>query len=224
MLPRVVVFNEMSVDGRITGFDSDMGRYYGLAARWEADAMLSGSNTLLDAYGPEESLEEDGSAFEPPRRDPDDRRLLLVVVDSRGRLRSWSRLRKEPYWRDVIALCSRATAQSHLDYLRARHVETIVTGAEQVDLRAALEELNARHGVEVVRVDSGGTLNGALLRAGLVNEVSVLINPCLVGGATPLTIFQAPGPPRPEDVIPLKLIHFEQVADGALWLRYEVAR
>jgi 2,5-diamino-6-(ribosylamino)-4(3H)-pyrimidinone 5'-phosphate reductase len=158
MLPRVVMFNEISVDGRIDGFSVDMGRYYGLAARWEADAMLSGSNTLLNAYGPEESLEVDDSAFEPPSRDPEDTRQLLVVADSRGRLRSWHRLRKEPYWRDVIALCSRATPQSALDYLRARHVETIVVGAEQVDLRAALEELNTRHGVELVRVDSGGTL------------------------------------------------------------------
>ena len=222
MLPRVVMFNEISVDGRIDGFSVDMGRYYGLAARWEADAMLSGSNTLIDAYGPEQSLEEDDSAFEPPSRDPKDSRLLLVVADSRGRLRSWHRLRKEPYWRDVIALCSRATPQSALDYLRARHVETIVAGAERVDLRAALEELNARHGVELVRVDSGGTLNGALLRAGLVSEVSVLINPCLVGGAAAGTIFRAPDLAVPGDVIPLKLVHLEQVADDAVWLRYEV--
>jgi 2,5-diamino-6-(ribosylamino)-4(3H)-pyrimidinone 5'-phosphate reductase len=103
-------------------------------------------------------------------------------------------------------------------------VETIVVGAEQVDLRAALEELNTRHGVELVRVDSGGTLNGALLRAGLVSEVSVLINPSLVGGANPGTIFQAPGLAASGDVIPLKLIHLEQVADDGVWLRYEVVR
>jgi len=222
MLPRVVMFNEISVDGRIDGFSVDMGRYYGLAARWEADAMLSGSNTLLNAYGPEESLENDDPAFEPPNRDSEDSRQLLVVADSRGRLRSWHLLRQEPYWRDVIALCSQATPQSVLETLRAHHVETIVAGAEQVDLRAALEELNARYGVELVRVDSGGTLNGALLRAGLVSEVSVLINPCLVGGATAGTIFRAPDLAPPEDVIPLKLIHLEQVADDAVWLRYEV--
>ena len=63
MLPRVVMFNEISVDGRIDGFSVDMGRYCGLAARWEADAMLSGSNTLLDAYGPEQSLEEDDAVW-----------------------------------------------------------------------------------------------------------------------------------------------------------------
>ena len=115
MLPRVVLFNEVSVDGRIDGFSVDMGRYYGLAARWEVDATLAGSNTLLNAYGPEESLEEDSSAFEPPSRDPEDPRQLLVVVDSRGRLRSWSRLRQEPYWRDVIALCSRSTPREALE-------------------------------------------------------------------------------------------------------------
>ena len=221
MLPRVVLFNEVSVDGRIDGFSVDMGRYYGLAARWEADATLAGSNTLLNAYGPEESLEEDSPAFEPPRRDPEDSRQLLVVPDSRGRLRSWSRLRQEPYWRDVIALCSRSTPREALEYLRARHVETIVTGTERVDLRAALEELNARHGVELVRADSGGTLNGALLRAGLVSEVSVLINPSLVGGASPGTIFRAPDLAE-AGVIPLRLFHLEEMADGAVWLRYEV--
>ena len=221
MLPRVVLFNEVSVDGRIDGFSGDMGMYYGLAARLDADAMLSGSNTLLKAYGPEESLEEDDSAFEPPIRDPEDSRQLLVVPDSRGRLRSWSRLRQEPYWRDVIALCSRSTPREALEFLRARHVETIVAGAERVDLREALEELNARHGVELVRADCGGVLNGALLRAGLVSEVSVLINPCLVGGVDPGTIFRAADLVE-AGVIPLKLIHLEKVEDGAVWLRYEV--
>jgi riboflavin biosynthesis pyrimidine reductase len=52
--------------------------------------------------------------------------------------------------------------------------------------------------------------------------VSVLINPCLVGGVTPGTIFQAPDRAAPGDVISLKLIHLEQVSDGAVWLRYEV--
>ena len=33
----------------------------------------------------------------------------------------------------------------------------------------------------VVRVDSGGGLNGALLQAGPVDEVSLLVHPCLVG-------------------------------------------
>jgi len=52
-------------------------------------------------------------------------------------------------------LCSRATPQTYLDYLRQKQVEFIVAGDERVDLRAALEELNVRYGVKVIRVDSG---------------------------------------------------------------------
>ena len=56
-------------------------------------------------------------------------------------------------------------------------------------MRAALESLNQQHGVKVLRVDSGGTLNSVLLAAGLVDEVSVLIHPFLAGGEPGPTMF-----------------------------------
>jgi 2,5-diamino-6-(ribosylamino)-4(3H)-pyrimidinone 5'-phosphate reductase len=224
MLPRVVLHNEMSVDGRLDWLTVDMGLYYSLAERWQADAMLSGSNTLLNAYPPEAVAEGDQAAFEPPEKDPDDPSQLLVVVDSRGRLRNWHLLRREPYWRDVVALCSRATPGAYLDYLQERHVAYIIAGEDHVDLRAALQELNARHGVQLVRVDSGGTLNGVLLRAGLVDEVSVLVNPSLVGGTTPRSIFQAPDLTSNQGVVKLKLNHIERIEGDVVWLRYDVIR
>jgi 2,5-diamino-6-(ribosylamino)-4(3H)-pyrimidinone 5'-phosphate reductase len=222
MLPRVVLHNEMSVDGRIDWLSVNMELYYGLAGRWKADAMLSGSNTLLNAYAPELVAAEDQAALQPREQDPNDGRQLLVVVDSRGRLRNWHLLRKEPYWREVLALCSRSTPDTYLDYLHERHVEYIVAGQDRVDLRAALEELNARHGVQLVRVDSGGILNGVLLRAGLVDEVSVLVNPSLVGGTTPHSIFQAPDLTSAEGLIKLRLAHVEEMEGDVVWLRYEV--
>lgn len=224
MLPHVVLHNEISVDGRMDWLTVDMGLYYGLAARWEADAMLSGSNTLLNAYPPEQMQEEDEAVFEPPLRDPDDARQLLVIVDSRGRLRNWHLLRREPYWRDVVALCSHSTPGTFLDYLDKRHIDYIVAGDDRVDLRAALKELKTRYGVKLVRVDSGGILNGVLLRSGLVDEVSILVNPSLVGGTTPRSIFQAPDLTSPEQVILLRLTHVEQMEGDVVWLRYEVLK
>jgi 2,5-diamino-6-(ribosylamino)-4(3H)-pyrimidinone 5'-phosphate reductase len=222
MLPRVVLHNEMGVDGRMDWLSVNMELYYGLAGRWKAHAMLSGSNTLLNAYPPELVAGEDQAPLQPPDKDPNDPRQLLVVVDSRGRLRNWHLLRVEPYWRDVLALCSQSTPDIYLDYLQKRHVEYIVAGQDRVDLRAALEELNARHGVQLVRVDSGGILNGVLLRAGLVDEVSVLVNPSLVGGTTPRSIFQAPDLTSAEGVVKLRLAHVEQMEGHVVWLRYEV--
>lgn len=224
MLPRVILHSVTSVDGRMDWLTGDIGLYYELAARWEVDAMLSGSNTMLAAYHQEEVSEEDGETFEPPERAADDPRPLLVVVDSRGRFRHWQQLRQEPYWRDVIALCSHSTPKTYLDYLGERYIDCILAGDDRVDLRGALEELNARYQVQVVRVDSGGILNGALLRAGLVDEVSVLVDPCLVGGTTPRSIFVAPDLASPEGVIPLRLIKVENVKGDTVWLRYEVLK
>jgi 2,5-diamino-6-(ribosylamino)-4(3H)-pyrimidinone 5'-phosphate reductase len=225
MLPKVVLHNGVTVDGRMdwSTSEGDIGLYYELAAYWKADAMLSGSDTLLAAYSADQMPEHEANNVGPPELHP----LhvpLLVVVDSRGRLRNWQRIRQEPYWRNAISLCSRATPQSHLAYLQRRHVGYIVTGDDHVDLRSALEELTVRYGVKTVRVDSGGILNGVLLRAGLVDEVSVLICPALVGGTSPRSIFTAPDLTLPDDVIPLKLIHLEQLRGDVVWLRYEVMK
>jgi len=223
MLPHVILHIGMSVDGRIDWGMGDEGLYYELAAHFNADAMLTGSRTMLAAYASQDTPHEDDEPLESrelhPLHVP-----LLVIVDSRGQIRGWSQIKKESYWRNAMALCSRSTPQEYLDYLQKRHVEYVVTGDDRVDLRAALEELNARYGVKTVRVDSGGILNGALLRAGLADEVSVLIGPCLVGGTTPRSIFVAPDLTSAEGVIPLKLIHMEAVRGDIIWLRYEVVR
>jgi 2,5-diamino-6-(ribosylamino)-4(3H)-pyrimidinone 5'-phosphate reductase len=71
-------------------------------------------------------------------------------------------------------------------------------------------------------VDSGGILNGLLLRAGLVNEVSVLIHPAFVGGTTPKSMFTAPDLKSSDDAIKLKLSHFEKLKKDIIWVRYKV--
>jgi 2,5-diamino-6-(ribosylamino)-4(3H)-pyrimidinone 5'-phosphate reductase len=225
MLPRVILHIGVSLDGRIDWGCGDIGLYYELAATWPADAMLSGSETMLAAYRMNGgNPDEDEGPLEAPEKVPGDARQLLVVVDSRGRIRQWNFWRRQPYWRDVLALCSRATPRTTLDYLRQKRVEFIIAGDERVDLRAALEELNAQYGVKVIRVDSGGILNGVLLRAGLVDEVSVIVDPCLTGGTTSRSMFVAPDLTSADGIIALKLLHVENVRGDSVWLRYEVVK
>ncbi|KUG19762.1 5-amino-6-(5-phosphoribosylamino)uracil reductase [hydrocarbon metagenome] len=222
MLPYVIMYNAISLDGRIIGFTPDIALYYELASRWQIDAVLAGSETILAAA--EEMPGDSGEEGEPPVAAPDDPRPLLVVPDSRGRVRNWDLWRRMPFWRDLVVLCSGRTPPDYLDYLGQERIDAIVAGDDHVDLRAALEELNARYGVRTVRLDTGGRLNGALLREGLVSEVNLLIHPALVGGTTPASIFHAPDPASPEGVIPLTLQHIERMRDDIVWLQYRVAR
>ncbi|HZD44312.1 MAG TPA: 5-amino-6-(5-phosphoribosylamino)uracil reductase, partial [Methanomicrobiales archaeon] len=88
MLPHVILHNAVSLDGRTVGFMADVGLYYEITSCWNADAVLSGSNTALAAADlfPEEMIAmEEAEEREPI---PDDPRPLLVVVDSRGRVRN----------------------------------------------------------------------------------------------------------------------------------------
>jgi 2,5-diamino-6-(ribosylamino)-4(3H)-pyrimidinone 5'-phosphate reductase len=61
-------------------------------------------------------------------------------------------------------------------------------------VKKSSERISQNH-YKSVRTDSDGTLNGILLREGLVDEVSVLISPKMAGGKNSSTVFDAPDLP-----------------------------
>jgi 2,5-diamino-6-(ribosylamino)-4(3H)-pyrimidinone 5'-phosphate reductase len=220
VIPTVTLHVGVSLDGRLDWGAGEPGPYYALVERLEHDADLSGSNTMLAAGMPEDPQSAFPDLYAAFAGRP--HRPLLVVVDSQGRVKNWRTIQRQPYWRGFVSLCSRATPESHLAYLRAEGIETIIAGEERVDLRQALAELHERCGVQAVRVDSGGILNGVLLRAGLVSEVSVLIAPCLVGGISPKTMYVADDLTAQDGVVNLELKHVETVGEKYVWVRYRV--
>jgi 2,5-diamino-6-(ribosylamino)-4(3H)-pyrimidinone 5'-phosphate reductase len=48
MLPRVILHNAVSLDGRIDWLTPDVGLFYELASRWKEDATLASSNTIYN--------------------------------------------------------------------------------------------------------------------------------------------------------------------------------
>ena len=184
MLPKVIVYNSVSIDGAIKDFDVDIALHYELLGRLNADALLAGSNTaktgiemFMKTVPPEES-----SDFVKPDVSEDDERLLWVIPDSKGILKGLLHVhRKSGYAKDIIVLVSKTTPKTYIEYLEQRNYDYIVAGKRQVDLRLALEELNKRFGVKTVVTDSGGVLASALLDAGLVDEVHLLFAGHIVG-------------------------------------------
>ncbi|HNQ30460.1 MAG TPA: hypothetical protein PKM87_10110 [Methanolinea sp.] len=57
MMPRVIIHIATSLDGRITRFPADLELYYALAATWNPDAILFGSETVLTAVRENPALE-----------------------------------------------------------------------------------------------------------------------------------------------------------------------
>lgn len=220
VLPRVIVHNALSIDGRLDGFAADLGVYYGLISRWHEDATLVGAGTVLRATQSEPPDEAPSADARDP--EPSDTRPLLVIPDSRGRVRTWQAVRRAGYWRDCVALVSHATPAEYLEYLGSQRVQTLVHGEDHVDVREALEELRDRFAVRTVRVDSGGTLIRVLLLAGLVDEISLLVHPVLVGGGSGNTLFASGGTAVVDEPIHTRLESVEQLDNGLVWLRYRL--
>jgi len=222
MLPTVIIHMGISLDGRYDWSSVGDSPYYEIVQALKADADLSGSHTIMTADLPENPEKVFGDIYDQYVNSSD--HGMLVVVDSLGQVTHWDLIKKQPWWRHYISLCSRKTPKSHLDYLRKEGVDYIITGVERVDLRTALAELYTRYRLNVLRVDSGGILNGVLLRAGLVDEVSAVIAPELVGGISPYTLFAASDLTSSDGVIPLRLIHLEHLANDYVWMRYQVIK
>jgi 5-amino-6-(5-phosphoribosylamino)uracil reductase len=91
----------------------------------------------------------------------------------------------------------------------------VLEGAE-LTLSDALLTLRQLHGVESLLCEGGPTLFGALLAAGLVDELFLTLAPSLVGGASGPAVVS--GPP-PEVPAALKLVGVLE-HDGTLFLRY----
>lgn len=227
--PHLTIYNEVSVDGRLDGFAGDPADYYRRALAWPTDAILMGSVTALN-FGPQETAGEQRTSLGPPRPSPTPEgfdlpprheRPLLVVPDSRGRVRNWHHAQAQPWYRSILVLTSASTPPEYLEYLHRRSVETLQAGDDRVDLPAALARLAQDRGVRRVRADAGSALTTHLSSEGLVDEVALLIRPALSRNPAAPTLVGAQRP-LPERYASLRLIEAQPSGDSVL-LRYAAA-
>lgn len=245
--PRIVTYNMSSLDGRLTlapGVSLLTGdrRWTALTSGvsdpydWVRQAhdpqvLLEGSGSFLAGdvetaprAGGGAAIAQAGEHFLPDSVVDVPGRRWFAVVDGRGRvdlqLTEWP----DPAWAGwhALILTSRAASPDHLARLRERGIPYLVFGDSHVDLPAAMSLLRSELGVRTVVCTGGGRLGGALLRAGLVDEVDVEILPAVIGGRGTPALFDAP--PLEPDEWPhrLDLLSVEQLAGGRLRLRYTV--
>ena len=160
-------------NGQSQWITGDLARHDGHLWRRRASAVLTGIGTVL-ADDPRLDVRAVDTPVQP----------LRVLVDSRLRLPATARLLQPPG--KVVIFTSRHTTESDAALLSSRASLVQVKGADgRVDLKEMLHEL-ARQGVNEVHVEAGATLNGALLQAGLVDEVLLYLAPSMLGLGRPM--------------------------------------
>jgi len=199
-----------------------MDLHYQIASMYEADANLIGSNTIrtgIEIYGGEIPPENEADLAKPNRN------VALpywVVVDTKGITQGLLHTcRSFEFCKDVIVLISQQTNEDYIKYLKERDYDYLVSGNEHIDYEEAFSTLSTQYGINTILIDSGPTLNGILLSKGLIDEISLLVSPILVGSKSEKLLTHLN---NGSTNIKLRLLACEDVEKELLLLRYEVIK
>lgn len=144
---------------------------------------------------------------------------FAIAVDAQGKL-GWEE--NEVDGDHIIEILSESVSDGYLQYLRSKNISYIFAGKEQLDFPLALSQLHDVFGIKTVMLEGGGSINGSLLHAGVIDEISILILPLVDGTVDSATTFDVGQYLPRQDAHELKLIDVQKLAYQVLWLRYQV--
>jgi len=227
-IPKTTLFMLSSLDGKISSGDTDevdvdrdwktikgvkegLHQYYELEQR--TDVVSFNTGKVMAKIGVNDRKLE----TEPiPVR--------FVLVDNNPHLRE-SGLRYLSSWLKHIYIVT--TNNNHPAFSLSDEIEnlTVISYKKEIDFLDLFHTLKTSHAVNRMTIQSGGTMNASLLRKGLIDRVSIVIAPLLVGGRTTPTLVdgEAIHSVKELDLIkPLKLVKLTKLKNSYIHLLYKV--
>lgn len=219
--PFVLLKAAASLDGKIATYrgesrwlSSEASRRRVHALRNEVDAVMVGAETVV----------RDDPELTVRLIEGDVRHPLRVVVDSALRIPPTSRvLAERPEAQTLVATTNKAPLERR-EVVEGLGSEVLVLPERngRVDLAALMEKLAEREVVSLL-LEGGGELNAAMLEAGLVDKVLVVVTPRLIGGREAPTVLDGLGAGSLEEAWGLTDLHVEEVG-GDLHIQASVER
>jgi 2,5-diamino-6-(ribosylamino)-4(3H)-pyrimidinone 5'-phosphate reductase len=193
------------------------------AARFGIGAWLVGTTTMKEFAGramklrPPRTPISAGDFIANPKATS-----FAIGIDAKGVLRFQS---SEVDGDHVVLLVTEQVGAAYRAHLRTAGVSYLVCGANRVDLPRALNKLHKTFGLRQLMLEGGGRLNGSMLQAGLVDEISQVVIPIVDGGGPEVTgIFDPPGKPPRSAAAHLRVLRHQSLTGGVHWFRYRVER
>ena len=190
--PKVICHMTTSIDGKVTGEFLGMPEcvkateiYYEINRGFRADAFACGRVTMESSFTggwfPDLSLYDD---VRLPREDyvaAKGANFFAVAFDRQGRL-GW----KTPCIEDedpgyggahIIEVLLEDVCDAYLAYLREKGISYIFAGKAEMNIHLALKKLRGLFGIESRLREGGSIITGAFARAGMIDELSLVIAP-----------------------------------------------
>lgn len=196
----------MSLDGRtamesgeskwITSSDA---RHDVQALRARSNAIMTGAGTIL-ADDPQLTVREPELLVKQP---------LRVVIDSYLSMPPEARLLSLP-GKTVIFTASENTSIKAILETAGAEVIYLPGQDHQVDLQAMCQTLAEKYEINEVHLETGATLSGSMLRAGLIDEIVIYMAPMLMGNKA-RGLFNLPNLEQLSQHLPLNIVDIRAI-------------
>lgn len=192
---KVIIHMYESIDGKIDGDwdglpgDKASGDYYDDILFKISNTNANGSNTIVMYAAPGKV---DLSKYSVAGIDYQDwvptgitSATWDVSFDRRGRA-GWEKNYFDYAGKQsrAIEVVTKLADKRYLAFLRSMQIPYLVCGEDEIDFAQALVKLRQFFGIQKVALGGGALINGAFLRAGLVDEISLVMAPYISGDAT----------------------------------------
>lgn len=201
-------------------------QYEDIATALNADGWMIGRKTM--AYYAQEQARQPVTAKdnlhqtrEPYAAPGRQGQRLAIALDPHGKLHYRESTVNGNH---LVTILSEQVDDTYLAQLRAQGISYLFAGPHGDNLQHAMQTLDDTFGVKTILLEGGGIINGAFLKAGLIDEISLLIYPGIDGLAGIPSIFEyiGHGSEQPAAGQTLEHFHTQTREGGMIWLRYHV--
>jgi len=101
----------------------------------------------------------------------------------------------------------------------------IIYYEKEVNFKHLFKQFKQKYGIKKITIQSGGTLNAIFLREKLIDKISVVIAPALIGGQNTPSLVDGLSLSSPKDlphIKALKLIKIDKLKKSYIHLKYKV--
>lgn len=186
----------------------------------DTDAWMFGKTTAREAFpykfmSKGQPIGRPGSVFIADRISS---RMFITIDPDADIFFTSPRLRND----NILTILGTNATIDYLDFLEEKQISYIVT-ENATNLEAALRVVASQFGIKRISLQGGGILDGAMLAARLIDELSLVVYPGIDGLTTAPSIFEYLGhaEEHPAEGQSLELMSVEQKDHGIVWLRYK---
>jgi len=150
--------------------------------------------------------------------------LKFVIVDNKPHLNKNGILYLSKKLKDLYIVTTNSKHPAKNLNLGNVHV---IKYNSKINFRDLFRKLKSKYGADRITIQSGGTLNSELLREGLIDNVSIVLAPALIGGSNTSTLIDGESLHSQKDlkhVKTLKLVKCDILKDSYLHLQYQVIK